>query len=215
MFPVLALSYLKITAFFETVGASRLAVNHLVKYYLSFIWRRLKAVNSQLFSKFALVKKIFPIIIVLISLSLAGTIYIQYNWLNTMLVNKQDGLGFQNHPRHRCCRQRVDGTKKCSPSLRTFRSRPGFNFPEQFQRELMRPATVAQKFTAYEVMEKLERAFLNQGLKKFSFEFAIIADAGFLNNYEYQLKSANFLQQSEDTVNNLQYFYPLQPPSRQ
>ena len=40
-------------------------------------------------------KKIFPVIIVLISLSLVGTIYVQYNWLNTMLVNKQEEFDYK------------------------------------------------------------------------------------------------------------------------
>src|SRR5690606_15615690 len=31
-------------------------------------------------------------------------------------------------------------------------------------------------------------------------------------NYEFQLKSNHFLQQLEDTVNNHQWMYPLQPP---
>jgi two-component system phosphate regulon sensor histidine kinase PhoR len=41
------------------------------------------------------VKKIFPVIIVLICLSLVGTIYVQYNWLNTMLVNKQEEFDYK------------------------------------------------------------------------------------------------------------------------
>ena len=40
-------------------------------------------------------KKLFPVIIVLISLSLIGTIYVQYNWLNTMLVNKQEEFNYK------------------------------------------------------------------------------------------------------------------------
>ena len=40
-------------------------------------------------------KKIFPVIIVLISLSLVGTIYVQYNWLKTMLVNKQEEFNYK------------------------------------------------------------------------------------------------------------------------
>jgi two-component system phosphate regulon sensor histidine kinase PhoR len=37
-------------------------------------------------------EKIFPIIFILISLSLIGIIYIQVNWLFTMLENKQEEL---------------------------------------------------------------------------------------------------------------------------
>ena len=35
-------------------------------------------------------KKIFPVIIVLISLSLVGTIYVQYNWLGVKIYNNKN-----------------------------------------------------------------------------------------------------------------------------
>ena len=44
-----------------------------------------------------MMKKIFPVIIVLIIFSLIGIIYIQYNWLNTMLVNKQEEFELKDH----------------------------------------------------------------------------------------------------------------------
>jgi two-component system, OmpR family, phosphate regulon sensor histidine kinase PhoR len=160
------------------------------------------------------VKKIFPVIIVLISLSLVGTIYVQYNWLNTMLVNKQEEFGYKITRAIDEVGVELMEQKSTLPSLRNFRLKPGgFNFPsDQLQRELMRPATIAQKFTAYEIQEKLRKAFLNQGLKDVPFEFAVLVDDGFLN-YEYQLKSNAFLEQFEDSVNNFRWQYVLQPPS--
>lgn len=159
-------------------------------------------------------KKIFPVIIVLISLSLVGTIYVQYNWLNTMLVNKQEEFGYKITRAIDEVGVELMEQKSTLPSLRNFRLKPGgFNFPsDQLQRELMRPATIAQKFTAYEIEEKLRKAFMNQGLKDVPFEFAVLVDDGFLN-YEYQLKSNAFLEQFEDSVNNFRWQYVLQPPS--
>jgi len=160
------------------------------------------------------VKKIFPVIIVLISLSLVGTIYVQYNWLNTMLVNKQEEFGYKITRAIDEVGVELMEQKSTLPSLRNFRLKPGgFNFPsDQLQRELMRPATIAQKFTSYEIEEKLRKAFMNQGLKDVPFEFAVLVDDGFLN-YEYQLKSNAFLEQFEDSVNNFRWQYVLQPPS--
>ncbi|HUQ67257.1 MAG TPA: hypothetical protein VM101_13935, partial [Flavitalea sp.] len=151
-------------------------------------------------------KKIFPVIIILISLSLIGTIYVQYNWLNTMLVNKQEEFGYKITRAIDEVGTELMEQKSTLPSLRNYRLKPGgFNFPsDQLQRELMRPATIAQKFTAYEIEEKLRKAFRNQGLKSLPFEFAVLVDDGFLN-YEYQLKSNNFLEQFEDTVNNFRW----------
>ena len=52
---------------------------------------------------------------------------------------------------------------------------------------------------------------MNQGLKKLPFEFAVLVDDGFFN-YEYQLRSSSFMEQFEDTVNNFNWQYMLQPP---
>lgn len=156
-------------------------------------------------------KKIFPIIIVLISLSLIGTIYVQYNWLDTMLVNKQDEFEYKIFRALDDVGLELMEQKNVLPSLRSYRTKPGFGFPsDQLQRELMRPATVAQKFTAYEIREKLSKALHNQGLRDVPFEFGVVVESGLLNS-ELQLKSDRFLQQIEDTVHNFQWVYPLQP----
>jgi two-component system phosphate regulon sensor histidine kinase PhoR len=159
------------------------------------------------------VKKLFPVIIVLISLSLIGTIYVQYNWLNTMLVNKQEEFSYKINRALDVVGMELMEQKSALPSLKYNRLKPGgFTFPsDQLQRELMRPATIAQKFTAYEIEEKLRTAFRNQGVKNTPFEFAVLVDAGLLN-FEYQLKSDHFLEQTEDSVRNMQWQYTLLPP---
>lgn len=158
-------------------------------------------------------KKIFPLIIVLISLSLVGTIYVQYSWLDTMLVNKQEEFDYKITRALDEVGNELMEQKNTIPSLRSDRMKPGLVFPsDQFQRELMRPATVAQKFTAYEIEEKLRGSLLNQGLKDVPFEFAVLAESGPLN-YEYQLRSGRFMEQLEDTVNNYPWLYLLQPAS--
>ncbi|HRE52145.1 MAG TPA: HAMP domain-containing sensor histidine kinase [Flavitalea sp.] len=158
-------------------------------------------------------KKIFPIIFILISLSLAGTIYVQYSWLDTMLVNKQEEFKWKVTRIIDNVGRELMEQKNTLPSLKNYHMKPGFNFPsDQFQRELMRPATIGQKFTAFEVEEKLRKAFNEQGLRNIDFDFAVIADVGSFS-YEYQLRSDNFLKAFEDTINNFQWVLPLQPPS--
>src|SRR5687768_4143875 len=131
-----------------------------------------------------------------------------------MLVNKQEEFDYKITRAIDEVGIELMEQKSTLPSLRNYRLKPGgFNLPsDQLQRELMRPATIAQKFTAYEIEEKLRKSFLNQGLKDLPFEFAVLVDDGFLN-YEYQLKSNDFLEQLEDTVNNRRWQYALQPPS--
>jgi two-component system phosphate regulon sensor histidine kinase PhoR len=99
------------------------------------------------------------------------------------------------------------------PSLKSYRTRPDFSWqPEQFKMELMKPPTIAQKFTEQEVAEKLHKAFASQGLKDIKFEFAITSNVNLLS---YEIKSRAFLNQVEDTASdrNLVLYYLFQPPS--
>lgn len=156
-------------------------------------------------------RKIFPVIIVLISLSLIGTIYVQYNWLRTMLMDKQEEFKSKLINGINDVGKLLMEQKGTLPSLKNFRSQPGFNWPsEQFQMELMKPPTIAQKFTEFEVAEKLQKAFDLHGLKNVQYEFAITSNVNLLS---YELKSKNFLNEIKDQDNNLILYYIFQPPS--
>lgn len=159
-------------------------------------------------------KKLFPVIIVLITLSLIGIIYIQYNWLRIMLADRQEEFSWKVVSGVIDASQQLVQQKGTLPSLRSYRSRPGFRFPsEQLQTELMKPSGVAQKFSEFEVAEKLRQAFNTQGLPKLNFEFAIINTT--LERYE--MKTRNYEQMlaenKSDSSRNLEAYYPLQPAS--
>ena len=130
-----------------------------------------------------------------------------------MLVNKHDELQFKVIKTLDEVSKELIEQKGTLPSLKNYRSKPGFSLPsDQFQLELMKPATITQKFTEFEIHEKLVNAFRRQGLKDIKFEFAITGDIS--SPYpDFEIKSNSFLQQVEDTINNLQLQYPLQPPS--
>lgn len=156
-------------------------------------------------------RKIFPVIIVLISLSLIGTIYVQYNWLLTMEAEKQHEFKTRLINAMGEVGRSLMEQKSALPSLKSFRNKPGLSWPsEQLRMELMKPPTIAQKFTEFEVMEKLQKAFLKEGLKDIKFEFAITAN---VNLMHYELKSPNFLNLWQDTVTNQQLVYYFQPES--
>jgi two-component system, OmpR family, phosphate regulon sensor histidine kinase PhoR len=156
-------------------------------------------------------RKIFPVIIVLISLSLIGTIYVQYNWLRTMLMDKQEEFKSKLINGINDVGKLLMEQKGTLPSLKNYRNQPGFNWPsEQFQMELMKPPTIAQKFTEFEVAEKLQKAFDTHGLKDVKFDFAITSNVNLLS---YELKSKNFLNEINDVDNNLILYYIFQPPS--
>jgi two-component system phosphate regulon sensor histidine kinase PhoR len=153
-------------------------------------------------------KKLFPVIIGLITLSLIGTIYIQYTWLKIMLADRQEEftwkvvtVGFE-------VSQQLSQQKGTLPSLRSYRTKPGFSFPsEQIQSELMNPSGVAQKFSEFEIAEKIKTSFNNIGLPGLRFEFAVIND----HLMRYEMKTRSYEQMRPDTVNNLVTYFPLQP----
>ncbi len=157
-------------------------------------------------------KKLFPVIIVLITLSLIGTIYVQYNWLRTMLLNKEEELKWNVAQSMYEVGSNLMEQNATLPSLKTFRSKPDFTRPsDQFQMELMKPPTIAQKFTEFEVGEKLRKAFNDRGLKDIRFEFSISSNINNLVGYE--LNSRGFISEIQDTTGELVLYYPLQPSS--
>ena len=159
-------------------------------------------------------KKIFPIIFVLISLSLIGSIYIQINWILTMLENKQEEL------HHKL----VDATgyvaqelvsQRGSNASKVLRLRPGLWRPsDPFTMELMRVPTVVERYTADDISDKIRKAFNMVGIKNTRFEFSVSSDPGGsdLNFHPQELRSKNFLKSIEDTVNNNFFIVPLQAP---
>ncbi len=160
-------------------------------------------------------KKNFTIIFILISLSLVGIIYIQWNWITTMVENKEEEL------HHKLvdvttdvARDLIEYKQTALSGSQLLRSPQGFGFrpSEQFLQELMRPPMISQKFSYQEMSDKLRKAFSYRGLKDAKFEFCIFSEAGinssvFSNTYE--LKSVNFFSALKDTIHNLQTLYPL------
>ncbi|MBC7849447.1 MAG: HAMP domain-containing histidine kinase [Chitinophagaceae bacterium] len=159
-------------------------------------------------------KKLFPVIISLITLSLIGSIYIQYKWLQIMLEDRQEEFSWKVVNGTIEVSEHLAQQKGTLPSLKSYRTKPGFSFPsEQLQSELMKPSGVAQKFTEYEVAEKIRQAFNNQGLPKLHFEFAIINSS--LLTYEMKTRSYEQMlaENKVDSTKNVTTYYAIQPQS--
>jgi two-component system phosphate regulon sensor histidine kinase PhoR len=158
------------------------------------------------------VKKVFPVIIVLITFSLIGTIYVQYSWLRTMLAGKQEEFKANINAAIAQVGTELMEQRSAVPAIKNFRSKPGFKWPSaEFNMELMRPPTISQKFTWYVVEEKLKRNLEKHGLKHLKFEFAIVAGNA---SSVPELKSKGFMKELEknDSINSLTFVYPFQPP---
>ena len=156
-------------------------------------------------------KKIFPIIIILITLSLVGIILIQVSWFSSMLENKEDELKMHiNTSIGEVGDQLTAETNITLPSLKSS-LKPTFNWPsDQMLKEFMKPSTVASRYTEFMVNESLRKSFDKNGLRGTPFEFAVILDVSLM---DYEMKSKGFINLLKDTARNLQVIYPIQVPS--
>jgi two-component system phosphate regulon sensor histidine kinase PhoR len=110
-------------------------------------------------------KKIFPIIIVLITLSLTGIIYIQINWILTMVENKQEELYHKMVDAVHSVGQELVDQRGVSPGPKALRLRQGsiWRPTDPFTMEMMRPPTIAERFTVEDISDKLHKAFKTYG----------------------------------------------------
>ena len=160
-------------------------------------------------------KKIFPIIIVLITLSLTGIIYIQINWILTMVENKREELQHKMIDAVHYVGQQLVEQRNVSPGPKALRLRQGsiWRPTDPFTMEMMRPPTIAERFTVEDISDKLHKAFNTLGLKNTPFEFCVSSNLGGVSRFSPpELRSRNFQREMLDTTNNTPVFMPLQAP---
>jgi two-component system phosphate regulon sensor histidine kinase PhoR len=163
-------------------------------------------------------KKIFPVIVVLITLSLVGIIYIQINWILTMIQNKKDQL-YQNIASTvaKVAQGLVDERGNVMSSSRVLRLKPGavWRPTDPLISELLRVPPITQSYSPDDINNRLRKAFDKAELKKVGFDFSLISNAGSADqNFRTQdeLQSPNFLREWGDSNRNKTFIIPLQAP---
>ena len=84
---------------------------------------------------------------------------------------------------------------------------------DQFTLDMLRPTTVASRFTAAQINEKIKKAFITNKLEKVHFEFALASINPFGEVTYFERQSANFGKFYEDSANNYQYVVPIESMS--
>jgi len=153
-------------------------------------------------------KRIFPVIIVLIGVSLIGIIYIQFAWLNSMLLLRQEQL-----------KEKIDNVaKSISNELSQYkgvshaptRNSPIFN--DDLSSDFFKAYLVGDRLTTQEIYEKIRVAFASNNLEEVPFEFALfVSNSGELSYMERL--SQNFLEWFNDSANHESYYNYLISPS--
>ncbi len=155
-------------------------------------------------------KRIFPVIVSLITLSLLGIIYVQVSWIRNMVELRQDQL--QRRVEDAGTEVAAELSSKASTGIGMKLSRkPMLRLDqEDFNIKLMKPPTISEFYTQFEVQEKLHNTFRTRELKDIKFEFAISTNS---NVYNMEMQSKNFAQEYQDEENNKTLFIAIIPES--
>lgn len=152
-------------------------------------------------------KRVFPVIIILISISLLGIIYIQVSWIRTLALFREEQLKEKLSMIVDEVGQELEAQRSMPFSNPS--PLPGMRWPSDGF-DIYRQFSIANQFTLFEIQEKLRKAFIRKGLKDTRFEFAIASSNVFGH---YEMKSKHFMEMAADTVHNLRVLYPLIPAS--
>ncbi|MEO8711249.1 MAG: HAMP domain-containing sensor histidine kinase [Parafilimonas sp.] len=151
-------------------------------------------------------KKMFPIIIVLISLSLIGIIIIQVNWFKNQLVIQQERFI------DKVDRAGLSVAEDLSKHVMTggglkLGKRQGLQlFPDDLSFNIARLPSISDRYSTAEIQDKLNKAFKKEGLENVRFEFAITSNS---DDFTIDMKSEHFDRESADTTHFRQRVIPI------
>ena len=148
-------------------------------------------------------RKIFTIIIILISISLIGIIVIQLSWLKNMILLKEEQVKEKIEKAVSIVGEELNQYKGSYWNNR-ISSQSNNLFPEEFTMEMLRPITIGKRFTAVELEGKITAAFHAVQLSGMKFEFLLSARSMRNNSVIETVEriSKKFSAEYEDTVNN-------------
>lgn len=148
-------------------------------------------------------KRIVPLIVLLIGLSLVGIIGIQVSWINNMILLRQEQLKHSVEEATIWVGNDLVARKSSSLGTRPF-------WEDDFLSRILRPPTIGQQVTIEEVDKKFRQAFrryhLPDGMR---FEFGI-ASLQAADNNAFEKISPNFIQAYSDTTHNFTFNWMLQ-----
>ena len=141
-------------------------------------------------------KRTFPVITILISLSLLGLILMQISWFaNLLAITRQQYRDKFEKACTSVSEELAEGLVDNSIPLLRFQQR-GSMFRSEFQMRTSLQAIVADKFTLQEIEQKLKKALEEQKLYNIPTELAISNQLG-----EWELLSKGFERVYFDTAN--------------
>ncbi len=153
---------------------------------------------------FVSMKRTFPVIIILISLSLFGLILLQVSWFHNLLETTRNQYDNNYSQVGANVADELYGSE--SKQMLRLPRRGGLTFSANPHFHVLKPPMVEEKFTAAEVEEKIRNNFDKYNLKKLRFEFAVTNPSD-----EYEMGSKEFYKEFWDTLNNKRRYFPVIP----
>ncbi|MBC7509735.1 MAG: HAMP domain-containing histidine kinase [Ferruginibacter sp.] len=151
-------------------------------------------------------KKIFPVITVLILLSLLGLIFFQILWIKGSLETEEQK--FRDHINMVTAQAAEDLMQEKGNIMPLIKKKTGIFPSERLQIELFRP-TIIQRYSIDEIRNIIQRAFDKHNIKNVPFEFAI-GTTSIIGN---EIQSDNYYNLYIDSANNKPVMIPLEAPT--
>lgn len=148
-------------------------------------------------------KKIFPVITVLVCISALGLIFFQYVWIKQALQDRE--LQFEESMQMvtaNAGQLLIEEKSKMYPYKN--RSNNDLLFPLNTF-----PNTLAHKFSQEEIRSIIDRAFEKNKVRHVDFEFAIVTTS----MIGEELQSKKYFEKFNDNLNNSSFVYPLDAQS--
>lgn len=150
-------------------------------------------------------KKILPVIITLIGLSLLGLIVLQASWLNNLVQLRRAQITGKIKDASFNVTSNLSKEIYGNHSIKIPRRIQDLNFGNDMF-SLLHPRTVSEHFSLKEIHSKIKTAFDNDDLKKIEFDFAIVTNAG-----DYEMQSPNYTQNFFDSSSNKRIISAIYP----
>ena len=156
-------------------------------------------------------KKIFSTIVLLIALSFIGIIIIQVQWFSNLLVVRGENFLYKVDKAAIAVTEDLSKQNLSGRVMRLQRRRDMNLVPDNLSFSVVKPPSIADRFSEREIGDRLRIALSNEDLNDLRFEYAITANANEYTNME--LMSKNFIQESMDTAHYRRRFIPITPES--
>ena len=142
-------------------------------------------------------KKTFPIIFVLIALSILGILFIQISWLQGLMFLQKNQLSDKLNQSGVLVSN--DVSKKINSGLSFRLPKKGLSLNDDYHLHNFEETTISDIYNYKEMQNKIKQALDKYGLNDLAFEFAIADKKG-----NIEMKSKKFEDVFSDEVNTLQ-----------